>query len=278
MTLSIAQLTANRANAQKSTGAITQSGKNRVSQNAIKHGLFSQRLVLNDENPLEYQSLLGELQCCLQPVGILEQSLVERIALSLWRQRRLVKAETAQLELDRQAKRIAKVVEQEMYPQYSVREISEYDLIALDDEHLQHCRAILDEYKSIDTSIPITLADMAIRTPLLYEILQQTAEEKGITPEQYLQNYESPIAYFATIIDDYRGELLQASQKQIILDVAALVKDKRVVLAEKMRDSFSKYQVMLDNELYKAIKALREVQTWRIDMLPTANGQNYSLN
>ena len=37
----------------------------------------------------------------------------------------------------------------------------------------------------------------------------------------------------------------------------------------------SKYQIMLDNELYKALKALREAQEWRmkaIEALPETDG------
>lgn len=37
--------------------------------------------------------------------------------------------------------------------------------------------------------------------------------------------------------------------------------------AGQLCDALAKYQVMLDNELYKAIKALRETQVWRLDAL-----------
>jgi two-component sensor histidine kinase len=77
MTTSIAQISANRINAQKSTGAITEAGKKKVSQNALTHGLFSKQLVLAEENSLDYQLLLQQLQQEFSPVGILEQSLVE---------------------------------------------------------------------------------------------------------------------------------------------------------------------------------------------------------
>jgi hypothetical protein len=43
------------------------------------------------------------------------------------------------------------------------------------------------------------------------------------------------------------------------------VKSKSVILKEKLRDSLCKYQVMLDNELYKAMKALRDAQEWRMN-------------
>jgi len=41
-----------------------------------------------------------------------------------------------------------------------------------------------------------------------------------------------------------------------------------------MRDSLAKYQVMLDNELYKAIKVLRETQTYRLDTLESITETN----
>ena len=54
--------------------------------------------------------------------------------------------------------------------------------------------------------------------------------------------------------------------------VAELVKSKSVILKEKLRDSLCKYQVMLDNELYKAMKALRDAQEWRMNSCVVADG------
>ena len=54
--------------------------------------------------------------------------------------------------------------------------------------------------------------------------------------------------------------------------VAELVKSKHVILKEKLRDSLCKYQVMLDNELYKAMKALRDAQEWRMNSCVMADG------
>jgi hypothetical protein len=50
------------------------------------------------------------------------------------------------------------------------------------------------------------------------------------------------------------------------------VKSKSVILKEKLRDSLCKYQVMLDNELYKAMKALRDAQEWRMNFCVVADG------
>jgi len=89
------QMLANRKNAQNSTGPRSAQGKDKVSCNRITHSILSNKLLLDDENPYEYQSLLYDLQTHLKPTGTLELSLVEKIAVILWRQRRLVSAEAA---------------------------------------------------------------------------------------------------------------------------------------------------------------------------------------
>ena len=50
-----AQTKANQQNAQKSTGPQTAEGKNVVSQNAVKHGLFTDS-VIKGENPADYEA------------------------------------------------------------------------------------------------------------------------------------------------------------------------------------------------------------------------------
>ena len=75
-----------------------------------------------------------------------------------------------------------------------------------------------------------------------------------------------------------REQLQEAKQKELILEVAKLIRNKRAILPEKVRESLVKYQVMLDNELYKAIKALREAQEWRLKCTPSVNDIGFTLN
>jgi hypothetical protein len=44
---SVAQIQANRSNAQKSTGPRTPQGKATASQNAVKHGLLAEQVVIH---------------------------------------------------------------------------------------------------------------------------------------------------------------------------------------------------------------------------------------
>ena len=52
--LNPAQLAANRANAQFSTGPRTPEGKARVSRNAVKHGLNSSKLFVRAGEPEDF--------------------------------------------------------------------------------------------------------------------------------------------------------------------------------------------------------------------------------
>ena len=81
----------------KSTGPRTAQGKQRSKFNALKHGLLSKAVLLKDESRAEYESLLNGLRENLQPQGKLEEVLVENLATILWRKRRLLQVETAEI-------------------------------------------------------------------------------------------------------------------------------------------------------------------------------------
>ena len=75
-----AQIAANRANAQRSTGPRTDDGKARTRQNALRHGLCAGIPVMADETDEEMQTLLDTLREEHQPVGASEEILVYKMA------------------------------------------------------------------------------------------------------------------------------------------------------------------------------------------------------
>jgi hypothetical protein len=89
--------TRGRPSSRKSTGPRTAQGKERSKFNAFKDGLYSKVILLKDDSPAEYVSLLNGLRDDLKPEGTLEATLVENLAVSLWRKRRLFQAENAEL-------------------------------------------------------------------------------------------------------------------------------------------------------------------------------------
>jgi len=80
------KIDANRKNAKKSTGPKTSAGKVMSSWNSARHGLLSKRLpAIYGQNKKQFTRLLTNLQHDLEPVGTLEEVLVEKIAQEYWR-------------------------------------------------------------------------------------------------------------------------------------------------------------------------------------------------
>jgi hypothetical protein len=90
-----AQLIANRANAQFSTGPRTEEGKNRSSLNAFRHGLTGQIVIHTPEDRQAFQKHCDEIRESLAPVGALETTLAQSIAEDYWRLNRARALENA---------------------------------------------------------------------------------------------------------------------------------------------------------------------------------------
>ena len=92
--ISEAQLNANRANAQHSTGATSPEGKATSSRNNFRHGLTQAEgdlILLEDESKEEYSQSLAAFQDEWQPATATEHDLVERLAAKQWLRRRAMK-------------------------------------------------------------------------------------------------------------------------------------------------------------------------------------------
>src|ERR1700760_2132802 len=100
---SLLRLQANRANALKSTGPVTEAGKlasaansllstgpvtpegkARSSQNALDHGLLARSLTLPGETPEAFLAHLESIKELIEPVGYHENYLAEMIAIADW--------------------------------------------------------------------------------------------------------------------------------------------------------------------------------------------------
>lgn len=79
-----AQIAANQANAQQSTGPKTEAGKTTSSKNNFRHGLSGAFVILSWENADEYDQLLDGLRDEHQPATPTEALLVERMAQHWW--------------------------------------------------------------------------------------------------------------------------------------------------------------------------------------------------
>ncbi len=174
MTATIKQLQANRANACDSTGPVTADGKAITSRNAVRHGLLSSRLLLEGEDIDTYQGMLRDLARSLRPAGLAEFALVERIAVTLWRQRRLVAAETASLCLARQPDEVARETSLALSLDRDSA-VEGDDLEPFSTAQLEWCNGVIEELGWLQPDMPVARLPDAL--PLIYAQLKEDAEE-----------------------------------------------------------------------------------------------------
>ncbi len=246
---SLKQIEANRENSKRSTGPITLEGKEAASFNTTKHGVLSKR-ILPTEDPGEYQDLVDSLQADLKPVGAMELALVDKVAFTLWRQARLTKAEAATTKLAMQPANVAAELSR-LTARYGPAELKEDHLEPPDPAHLKWCREVI---KACETATEVPA--------WLLSDLKETAAEFDLEPDEYLAEEGGEGAYLRNLADWCRGELEKAAQHEQIAQQADLVRDK-LALPLGTLGTLTQYQVTLDNQLYKALRSLRECQEWR---------------
>ena len=265
------RLAANRANALKSTGPASASGKATSSLNAVRHGLLGSRLLLDDESPDEFQRLQSELQSALGPAGHMELVLVERIAITLWRQRGLVSVGSAAIGLTRLSRKVAGGVTSELGLSYGSG-LGEDDLQPYDSDRLVWCNAVIAEVQNLEQINPASLPQLA---PTIFEQLKSDAEEDGASIEDHLKSHKDGITGFvAELLTWCHEQLGEAAKRPHVLALAKQVRSRRLILQDDAIEIFSRYQTTLDNQLYKALRALREAQEWRLKTLDAKAGSD----
>ena len=272
------QAAANRSNALKSTGAKTPQGKAVVAMNAISHGILSSRVLLTGESADMFGQLRDEMVLALRPVGILERALAEKITVSLWKQRRLVEAETATIELARSTKLASnrKAIKSAMGLNYTDHDVSGFDLapITRDDlgEHAKD-KQLRTEFNELDQEVLDTddLARLSAEAPLMFARFVEEAECdagegcESMTPEAYLVvcAQGKGLAGWATAtVDQCDAEMKHHERRKLAQTMAKLVAAKES--APVANELLMRYQVALDSEMYRAMEQLRKQQEWRM--------------
>jgi hypothetical protein len=96
---SLRQVEANRRNARLSTGPITDEGKNKSRQNAVRHGLTAETVITALEDADDYGAFELSVTSDYDAQTAVERDLVLRLASLLWRLRRATAIETRLFEL-----------------------------------------------------------------------------------------------------------------------------------------------------------------------------------
>jgi hypothetical protein len=88
------QIEANRRNAQLSTGPVTEEGKQRSRQNALRHGLTAETVIDGLEDAEDYAAFEMAITADYDAQSAVERELVLRLASLLWRLRRATSIES----------------------------------------------------------------------------------------------------------------------------------------------------------------------------------------
>src|SRR5277367_630758 len=91
---SFRQIEANRRNARLSTGPVTEEGKKRSRQNAVRHGLTAETVIDALEDSDDYAAFEMAVKADYEAQTAVEREMVLRLASLLWRLRRATSIET----------------------------------------------------------------------------------------------------------------------------------------------------------------------------------------
>jgi hypothetical protein len=241
----------NKRNAQQSTGPRTAAGKAKSSSNALSHGILSRDLLLPDEDEGQWAELLAQLMTELQPVGTLEQILVERIAVAAWRQRRLVRVETARIQVGQRPGMLERMRTKDLVGANNDR-LVERILVGRFDEDIIPLYAELAAAK--DAAVD-SLDGLRSEYPRAWQkLLEQAAQSASVVAFLNAKFQGKVTAYIAHMVQQ-QANILHAYQQARI--------DKEANSLPAAPELIARYQSALDNDLYKAMRALREAQKFR---------------
>ena len=99
---SFRQIEANRRNAQLSTGPVTEEGKRKSRQNAVRHGLTAETVINALEDADDYAAFEMAVTADYDAQTAVERELVLRLASLLWRLRRATTIESGLFEIQAQ--------------------------------------------------------------------------------------------------------------------------------------------------------------------------------
>lgn len=195
MGISEAKLIANRANAQKSTGPRTPEGKARVRLNALKHGILASEAVIRAGEGAEeaeaFEALLAELKNDLTPAGALEELLVEKLAVIIWRWRRVLRYELGAIR--ERADEAVAAWRKEQYEAYlrtkAMRE--EFPYSHRNDpplEEWKHTEELKYELEEAEEKLGALMEPEPLKNPkeALVWVLAEVAEKEGLNVKRLL--------------------------------------------------------------------------------------------
>ena len=254
-----AQIKANQENAKKSTGPSTLEGKQRSSMNAMMHGIFSKSPLLPGENQEQFKLLEDEIIKAYQPTDAMEYHLVQRIYLSCIRQIRLREAEAAKLEISMLPEVMCKSVTQ-LFEHNSDKKFTAEDISELTEANYMFSQALEKEIKESGyASLALTIEMIKEKMPLTSRHIKDIHEEEyKLSWEEFIQKPGMLRAAISILSKRVKIQLASTKNNHIAYTLKHKLKIVHRIPHGNDMALFTKYQVQLDTDLYRAMKALQD--------------------
>ena len=254
-----AQIKANQENAKKSTGPLTDEGKQRSSMNAMTHGIFSTIPLLPGENLEQFKLLEEEIIKAYQPTDAMECLLVQRVYLTCMRQIRLREAESAKLEISMMPEVMCKTVTQ-LFEHNSDKRFTAEDISELTEAQYMFAQALEKEIKeSHYQSLALTIEIIKEKMPLTSRQIKDIHEEEyKLSWEEFIQKPGMLRAAISILAKRVKIQLASTKNNHIAYTLKHKLKIVHRIPHGDDMTLFTKYQVQLDTDLYRAMKALQD--------------------
>lgn len=285
------------------SGPVSVSGKSRSSMNAVRHGALSDKVLLQGESRPDFDALLRELALDLQPVGAIENILVEKMAAILWRSRRLHGAEQDTItsihlkSVTHQELKDALGLQESELPEcmldrsaFTMEPIKELPLWLLDQRNVPeeseglHAEAVCAEWEAFQDSATVVEneEDAKKEYPAMYTLL--TAEINDSEHDGDVLSFLSAVTNNADFDSGFRDYIAGQYEAHYWVAYWHQNRDKmaaafRAIRAKRMLaewdiDRAHRYHTMLDNQFFKLMREYRETRSWRLANLQMANDDN----
>ena len=253
-----AQMKANQENAKRSTGPTSVEGKKRSSLNAMTHGILSTITTLPGEDEAFMQSLHEDILNTYQPQDTMERCLVDRITIAMVRQVRLCQAEAAKLKLSMRPEILAESLSQ-VLRHSTIRRFKAEDLSDDMEYNYQYYTTVNEEMKPypLDSTLP-SLGMLERTMPKTFSLLKSRAKQSEIAWEVFREDLNQVIKTLREIKKEASNYI--ASSRDIHV-AHSLLEDMKVIHRIPHGVDITlmtRYQVQLDNDLYRAMNALQK--------------------
>lgn len=277
------QITANRQNAKKA-GVKTEEGKEISKRNALKHGILSDEVVIrrgrNSENEELYEEMRARMVEHFQPVGPLEEALVDELFATYWRKCRVLRAERALMENAAVSARIRyelayiqKAIKYDYLPDSDeTTRLEQYKITVVCVELMRDVEQIIHFIEHGYLPLPKILKDRLTANLGVTHQLSPWREEilvcdEAIETKEYHGKNE---AYYKEQILTTAKELLELIKKRamdfaMLEDVLYATEDEsQILLSERDAQRIQRYESHLHRLFLQTLHELQRVQNARL--------------